>query len=625
MKKFLTSLTFILLLSLLVTLCACGEKSNEENTGNVVKIKAVEDFESYKIVRSETSTEAETAALVKLNKEIKSQLNVLLKVSTDYTTATKEILIGNTKREQSIAAAKGLKYNDYVIKHDGNKIVIVGGSDAATTAAVDFFIENFISTEDKCLKVPTGDGLVYIREYKLNTFTVGGVDISEFYLKSLYDTEGIDQLRDDILNKYVGAPLQIEENEMLDDRHYIVLDNSGLDYDDYSISVKDGNLYISGSYASFGSALSEFYKMMDNAANKTIILGDSETISGKLELPKIPYENKEELLEILEYLQEDDRLIFGQHLAGSMDLNTSIDQYTEAVGEGPAIMDIDMLNLRKHSKATWGKLICQAVEYAAKGGVITTMHHWLNPLHPDQGYRGRLDSLDQWQEVLTPGTELNKAWHEELDRGAEFLKALDDAGVSVMFRPMHEANGNWFWFCAGYGDLGYIDSRDMISMWKYVYEYYTEDWELDNLLWSYAPNVSNSTVNPVTYYYPGDEYCDVVGLDWYTDGSYEIDGNGKSWDNLLDYRKPTGLTEWGIGNALRAEDPAQQSSLWNCEDYVRTLEQMRMEGKSIAFAEVYSERFGAPSYVGKGEALANYELIISLEEMPAFINEVLGK
>ena len=63
-------------------------------------------------------------------------------------------------------------------------------------------------------------------------------------------------------------------------------------------------------------------------------------------------------------------------------------------------MDIDMLNLRSNSKEIWSELICQAVEYAAKGGVITTMHHWQNPLHPEEGYRGRLDSLDQWEEVL---------------------------------------------------------------------------------------------------------------------------------------------------------------------------------------------------------------------------------
>lgn len=621
MKKHLILVASLLLLA--VFFCACGESGSSDS--GEAKLVALEGLEDYKLVRSDTSTEAEKDALVKLHTAIHSELNVLLKVATDYSAGTKEILVGKTSRQQSIDAAEGLRHNDYVIKQDGNKIVIVGGSDESITAAVDFFIENYINKENGTLMIPDGNGLEHIMEYKLDSFIIGDVDIKEFKIKPLYEIPGSYEFSEKLKNEYIGFQLPIEEKNMIDGEHYIVIDNSLLNYGDYNITVKDGNIYISGSYASIANAMQAFFDLMDSSADGNLVLASSGTVSGKITTPEIPYKNKDELLKILEYLHEDDRLIFGQHLAGNLDLNSYIDQYTEAVGEGPAIMDIDFLNLRTNSRDKWSQIICQAVDYAAKGGVLTTMHHWLNPLHPEEGFRGRLDSIEQWGEVLTKGSELNLKWHEELDRTAECLKALQDAGVSVMFRPMHEANGNWFWFCAGYGDLGYIDSRDMIAMWEYVYDYYTKDWGLDNILWSYAPNVSNSSSSPVTYYYPGDEYCDVVGLDWYTGGEYEIDGSGKSWDNLLDYRKPTGLTEWGIGDSLRAEDPAQQSEIWSCEEYVETLERMRSDGKAIAFAEVYNGRFGAPSYVGKGEALANYDKIISLEEMPSFIKEVLGK
>lgn len=626
MKKMRFLNELLILLVLLISICACGESSNQTtNKNDDVKVSIFDDFESYKIVRSENSTEAEKDAMVKLHTAIKQKTGVLLKVATDFTAGTKEILVGNTKRQQSIDAAKNLEYHDFVIKQIGNKIVIVGGSDESTSKAVDFFIEKYIDGEKKTLMIPEGDGFMYIHQYKLKKFTVGGVDISEFKICPLSNTERAQKIKENMLNIYLGCELEIEEKET--NGNYIILDSSQLDYDEYAIIVKDGNIRIKGSARSLDQAINEFYKIMDNASGGVLELASEGTITGKIDLPQIPYKNKNELLKILEYLQNDDKLLFGQHLAGHMDLNESIVSYTEAVGEGPSIMDIDMLTLREHPKSTWSELICQAVEYASKGGIITTMHHWLNPLHPEEGYRGRLDSLDQWQEVLTRGTDLNNAWHEELDRGAEFLKALDDAGVSVMFRPLHEANGNWFWFCADYGELGTIDSEAMIQMWKYVYNYYTNDWGLDNLLWSYAPNFSNSSTSPlpVTYYYPGDEYCDVVGLDWYTSGEYEIDGSGKSWDNLLDYRKPTALTEWGVGGAMMAETPEEQVNLWNCENYVDTLERMRLEGKSIAFAEVYSGRFGAPSYVGKGEALANYRYIISLEEMPELIKKVLGQ
>ena len=61
-------------------------------------------------------------------------------------------------------------------------------------------------------------------------------------------------------------------------------------------------------------------------------------------------------------------------------------------------------------------------------------------------------------------------------------------------------------------------------MWIYVYEYFEEECGLTNLLWEYSP--STSTHMDVMYLYPGDEYCDMVGIDWYTNGTFEIDQDG---------------------------------------------------------------------------------------------------
>lgn len=50
-----------------------------------------------------------------------------------------EILIGATNRSESIAAKEGLTENDYVIRIDGKKIVIAGGSDLMTVKALNAF------------------------------------------------------------------------------------------------------------------------------------------------------------------------------------------------------------------------------------------------------------------------------------------------------------------------------------------------------------------------------------------------------------------------------------------------------------------------------------------------------
>ncbi|MGN1047652.1 MAG: acetylxylan esterase [Eubacteriales bacterium] len=65
-----------------------------------------------------------------------------------------EILIGSTSRAESVSASEGLDSNTYRILFKSSRIVIVGGSDNATEAAVNKFIELFVSED--CISVPFG-------------------------------------------------------------------------------------------------------------------------------------------------------------------------------------------------------------------------------------------------------------------------------------------------------------------------------------------------------------------------------------------------------------------------------------------------------------------------------------
>ena len=399
----------------------------------------------------------------------------------------------------------------------------------------------------------------------------------------------------------------------------VVLDNTRLCYEQYGVELTESRICVWGSYRSFEKA---FYKFMELLwSNRD--LTESDSLVGAISLPTQPITRKEELLSLLEYLMTDDRLLYGQHLSGSIQVNKMIDEYTVAVGDAPSIMDFDMICLRKAHRGEWSRALCELVEYTAKGGVLTTMHHWLNPVHPESDtYRGSADGIDNWNEILTRGTPLNVEWHKELDRGAEFLTALKEAGVTFMYRPLHEANGGWFWFGAK-EDIG---AEELRRMWRYVYHYYVDECGLTNMLFSYGPNNSEmKEYSPLSarLYYPGDEYCDVVGCDWYSGGNdyYEIESDvyeGNTYDRLAEYGKPFGLMEWGLdgnGNRLKL----------NCDDLVVMLKRMASEGKRMAFAEIYGGGFGAPSVIGRGEALMEYEAILTLGEMPEYIRKALEK
>ena len=50
--------------------------------------------------------------------------------------------------------------------------------------------------------------------------------------------------------------------------------------------------------------------------------------------------------------------------------------------------------------------------------------------------------------ALIEGTEENKALMEDLDLIAEELKKFKNENIPVLWRPLHEADGGWFWWGA---------------------------------------------------------------------------------------------------------------------------------------------------------------------------------
>ncbi len=77
------------------------------------------------------------------------------KDGTEYITR-KEILIGMTdNRAESDAAAKLIDINQFVIKVDGNKVIVMA-HDSILTTAMDYFMDNFMSQAfDACLTMPS--------------------------------------------------------------------------------------------------------------------------------------------------------------------------------------------------------------------------------------------------------------------------------------------------------------------------------------------------------------------------------------------------------------------------------------------------------------------------------------
>jgi mannan endo-1,4-beta-mannosidase len=164
-------------------------------------------------------------------------------------------------------------------------------------------------------------------------------------------------------------------------------------------------------------------------------------------------------------------------------------------------------------------MIENAIKQYRQGCIITLMWHggfpgsgdvcdgdnvWTWDKHPNQ---------QQWDELTTDGTPLNKAWKDHADIIAGYLKQLRDSGVPVLWRPYHEMNGIWFWWCNKKGDDGFK------KLWVMMYNYYTKHHQLNNLLWVWDTNAPRAKINdeayPYTDFWPGTEYVDILAADVY--------------------------------------------------------------------------------------------------------------
>ena len=123
--------------------------------------------------------------------------------------------------------------------------------------------------------------------------------------------------------------------------------------------------------------------------------------------------------------------------------------------------------------------------------------------------------------AMEKGTPENDYWTLCIKNLAEQLSALQDAGVPVLFRPLHEADGNysnggvsWFWW-------GKEGPEVYNKLWKYLQTELQETYGIHNLIWE--QNLYTWS-DASAEWYTGDEYVDIVGYDKYNTQYNRHDG-----------------------------------------------------------------------------------------------------
>jgi mannan endo-1,4-beta-mannosidase len=200
-------------------------------------------------------------------------------------------------------------------------------------------------------------------------------------------------------------------------------------------------------------------------------------------------------------------------------LSEELNYITNTTGKLPALLAMDVSGYTDKSprRDTHHQLMQHALDwYQNRHGLVEFCWHWRAPMNEPEFYTK--DTTFDISRAVTPGTPEYAATEHDLDLIADELEVLRDAHVPVLWRPLHEANGRWFWWGAG-------GPEPMKKLWRMMFENFTGKHHLNNLIWIFSPGAETD----LAAWYPGDAYVDIIGQD-----HYPLDGNHGSAKDVFD-------------------------------------------------------------------------------------------
>ena len=201
-------------------------------------------------------------------------------------------------------------------------------------------------------------------------------------------------------------------------------------------------------------------------------------------------------------------------------------------GDYPAIAgcelgELELGHARSLDSVSFAHMRKMAKWFHEQGGIMTVSWHLVNPItsqwpgikEPNgagSAWEVKMLSADGLNAVrsVLPGGENNAMFNTWLDRLAKFfLSWKDDEGklIPFLFRPYHEHSGNFFWW----GRERCYD-EEYAALFRYTVDYLRAQ-GLHNILFMYNTDKVYSKEEYLRGY-PGDDYCDMISIDWYGQG-----------------------------------------------------------------------------------------------------------
>ncbi len=234
---------------------------------------------------------------------------------------------------------------------------------------------------------------------------------------------------------------------------------------------------------------------------------------------------------------------------------------------------------------------------------------------------------------ILPGGAFNEAYRAHLDVIADYVKQVKGP---VLFRPLHENTGSWFWW-----GKAFCDAQTYKSNYKYTVEYLRDEKNVHNLLYLYGPGSEAANLDEYEERYPGDEYVDLVGFDTY-DNNPAPDSEGytflQSFENTLkltdtfakEHKKLMAVTETGMSSVKTGGIP--ETGNRRPEWYTEMLDIMTKPEYDCCYFMLWSNYARSGGYYSpfvvekrEGGKLFGHELLDSFVAMYNDKNSVFAK
>ncbi len=201
----------------------------------------------------------------------------------------------------------------------------------------------------------------------------------------------------------------------------------------------------------------------------------------------------------------------------------------KVAGKYPALVGFDMMNAtglyenEYYDKSYTRSSVDLAKDTYRRGGFPAFTWHWRDPSRKTNEFYTDKTSMRISSALNADGTwntssTLYRNIIKDIDKVADYFLELQNAGMSCIFRPLHEASGGWFWW-------GSEGAGPFIKLYQLVFDEMVNVKGVHNVIWVWNAGETDKDWNP------GEQYYDVVSADIYN-ADFDYSSNYVSFDNL---------------------------------------------------------------------------------------------